>query len=63
MVSFDPETLERWQRLGPKVAYSEARDSLFQQGASTSEEFLDVWEDLVDKGLLTWEEIEAFESE
>lgn len=63
MVSFDPETLERWQRLGPRVAYNEARDALFQTGASTSEDFLDVLEDLVVRGLLSWEEIETFEDE
>lgn len=63
MVSFDPETLERWQRLGPRVTYAEARASLFQKGTSSSEEFLDLWEDLVDRGLLTWDEIETFEDE
>jgi len=60
-VTFDPETLQRWERLGPATTYREARESLFRQGASSSEEFLDAFEELVDRGLLSWAEIEAFD--
>ena len=62
MVSFDPETIERWRRMGPETTHREARDALFQQGASASEDFIDVFEDLVERGLITWDEIERFES-
>jgi hypothetical protein len=58
MATFDPETLDRWRRLGPEVTYNEARRALYSLGASSSEDFLDAYEELVDRGLLSWEEIE-----
>ena len=61
MVAFDSETIERWRRLGPAATYREARASLFRQGASSSEDLLDAFEDLVERGLLSWEDIEQFE--
>lgn len=63
MAELDPETLERWRRLGPREVFSEVRESLHRLGASSSEEFLDVYEVLVAEGILSWEEIEAFERE
>ena len=61
MVAFDSETIERWRRLGPVATYREARAALFRQGASSSEDLLDAFEDLVERGLLSWEDIEQFE--
>ena len=58
MATFDPETLDRWRKLGPEVTYSEARRALYRLGASSSEDFLDAYEELVERGLLSWEEIE-----
>ena len=63
MASFDPETLERWSRLGPRATYDEARAALYRLGASTSEDFRDAFSELVEEGLLTWEMIEDFERE
>lgn len=61
MATFDPETLERWRGMEPKAIYLEVVESLHRTGATTSAEFLDAFEDLVDEGLLTWEGIEALE--
>jgi len=61
MAGFDTELLQRWERLSPGEIYAEARQVLYRQGASTSEEFLEGFEDLVERGLLTWDDIERVE--
>ena len=63
MTSFDPETLERWRSLGPRGTYREVREALHRMGAASSEDFLEAFEELVERGLLTWDGIEAFERE
>lgn len=61
MTVFEPELLRRWEQIGPAATYREAREHLFRQGASSSEEFLDAFEELVERGLLSWDEIETFD--
>jgi hypothetical protein len=58
---FDESTLERFRKMRPRAVYDEARDSVYRHGAVTSEEFLDVYEELVQKGILSWAQIEEFE--
>ena len=58
---FDPETLDRFRTLPARRAYEEARDAVWRAGAATSDDFLDVYQELVDAGILDWEQIEAFE--
>ena len=60
---FDPETLERWRGLGPRETYEQAREALYRMGASSSEDFRDAFDELVEMGLLSWETIENFEHE
>ena len=63
MAEFDPTTLDRWRRLGPRTAFTEAREALLKLGATSSDDLLDVYEELVEQGLLSWEDISSFEDE
>jgi len=57
---FDFETLERLRTLSPRAAYDSVKDALYRRGPTTSTDFLDAYEELVDEGILTWEQIEEF---
>jgi hypothetical protein len=59
---FDDDTLDRWRRLGPRATFEEARKALYRLGASSSEDFRSAFEELVESGLLSWDDIEQFES-
>ena len=56
----DRETLERLRSLPPKEAFRSATDAVYRAGAVGSDDFLDVYEQMVDAGILSWEEIEEF---
>ncbi len=58
---FDPETLEMFRTLPPRQVYDNARHLVYRSGATTSEDFRDAFEELVDHGILTWEQLEEFE--
>jgi len=58
---FDSETIERFRAMTPRDAYERAKDALYGHGAVTSEEFAEVYEELVRRGVLTWREIEEFQ--
>lgn len=58
---FDSKTLERLRSLSPREAFDEAKSAVYRLGGVTSDDFLDVFEELVDKGILSWEQIEEFE--
>jgi hypothetical protein len=57
----DPDTVERLRALKPKQAFQEARDAVYRAGGAGSDDFLDVCEQLVDAGILTWDQIEEFQ--
>jgi len=63
MAELDLETLERFRTLGPRAVYDEVREALYRLGAVSSDDFRGIYEQLVEEGILNWEEIEAFESE
>ena len=44
----------------PAKAYREATDAVYRSGAASSADFLDVYEQLVENGILSWDEIESF---
>ena len=56
----DPDTLSRLRALGARQAFQEAKDAVYRSGAAASDDFLDVFEQLVEAGILTWDQIEAF---
>ncbi len=58
---FDTETLDRFRGMSAREAFEEARNALARMGAATSEDYLEVYQALVDEGILSWEQIEAFE--
>ncbi len=58
---FDPKTLRYFREMSPKDAFEEARSAVYQLGAVSSAEFLDVYQELVDQGILSWSQIEDYE--
>ncbi len=57
----DPETLDRLRTLTPRQAYETARQAVYRSGAVSSEDFLDVYEQMVDEGILSWDQVGEFE--
>jgi hypothetical protein len=57
---FDFETLEKLRALPPRDAYDVVKNALYKQGPTQSQDFLDAYEELVEEGILTWEQIEEF---
>ena len=63
-IKFDPETLERFRSLSPQEIYVEVTEAVHRSpGAASSEDFLDALEALVDEGILSWDQIENFETD
>ena len=63
MIHFDAETIEKLRALGPRKAYEEIRRTIHRlPGGASSEEFQQAFETLVDHGILSWEQIEEYES-
>jgi len=64
MIEFDAETVERLRALGSRRAYQEVRRAIHQApGGTSSEDFLQAFDTLVSQGILTWEQIEEYESD
>ena len=61
-MQFDRETIERLRALTPREAFEEARRAVFQAGGTGSEDFLDAYDQLVEAGLFTWDDVEAFDA-
>jgi hypothetical protein len=63
MIDFDPETIEKLRALGPRRAYEEIRRTIHRlPGGASSEEFQQAFEAMVDHGVLSWEQIEEYET-
>lgn len=60
-VEFDEETLERLRRLPRPAAFDAARAALWGCGPVGSEDFLEAYAQLVEQGILSWDEIDQFE--
>lgn len=58
---FDEESLERFREMSPREAYNRAKESIYRLGSATSADFVDVFDELVDEGVLTWSQIEELE--
>jgi hypothetical protein len=50
MAELDPETLDRLRTLAPRAVYDQVREALYRLGAVTSDDFREVYEDLVAEG-------------
>jgi len=60
---FDEKTIERFRAMGPERAIAEAKDVIYRLGGTTSDDFLDVFEELVRRGVLSWEQVEELEGQ
>lgn len=61
MAVFDAQTLARFRELSPRAAFEETRRIVYLSGATMSDDFRDAFEELVENGILTWEQVEEFE--
>lgn len=63
MIDFDAETIEKLRAMGPRRAYEQIRQTVHQiPGGASSEEFQQAFETLVEHGVLSWEQIEEYET-
>ena len=58
MPIFDPDTLDRLSTEAPRDAYEEVKSAIYKNGPVASEDFRSAFEELVESGLLTWEQYE-----
>jgi len=61
-VAFDPETLARFRSMRPTEVFRVAKDAVYRSGASSSDDFLDIYDELVRQGILSWDQVEEFDS-
>lgn len=57
----DEETIERLRSLGPEKAVVTAQDAVFATKEAGSEDFLDLYEQLVEEGILSWDQVEQYD--
>ena len=63
-VKFDPETLQRFRTMTPQEVCREVTEAVHRApGPKGSEDFLDTLDSLVDEGILSWDQIQNFDSE
>jgi hypothetical protein len=63
-VKFDAQTLERFRTMTPHEIYREVTSAVHQvEGPKGSEDFVDALDSLVDEGILSWDQIQNFESD
>ena len=60
-VVLDRETVEKLRRLSPREAFEEAKNAVYRSGANSSDDFLEMYEALVEQGVLSWDQIEALD--
>ncbi len=61
MAIFDAETIDRFRKAEPREAFWEVKSSIYRTASASSEDFLNAFEELVDAGIFSWEQIEEFE--
>lgn len=57
---FDKETVEQYRSLSARDAFEQAKNAVYRAGAVSSDDFLDLFGQLVDEGILTWNQVEEF---
>lgn len=55
-----PDEIEALRTLPPREAFERVKDALYRGGAVRSDEFLEAYEQLVELGILTPEQLEEF---
>ncbi len=61
MAFLDIESIDRLRLLAPREAYEEVRQAIYRSGTVSSDDFLEAFDQLVEVGVLTWDQIEEFE--
>ncbi|HET9298764.1 MAG TPA: hypothetical protein VFO11_02390 [Candidatus Polarisedimenticolaceae bacterium] len=59
-MEFHPDEIEVLRRLPPRQAFERVKDALYRSGHVRSDEFVDAYEQLVELGVLTQEQLEEF---
>jgi hypothetical protein len=55
-----PDEIEVLRRLPPREAFERVKHALYKGGSVTSDEFLEAYEQLVELGILTPEQLEEY---
>ena len=58
---FDADTIDRLRAMPPEKAFRAAKDAVFGGHEVGSEDFLEACEQLVEQGVLTWDQVEDFD--
>ncbi|MCP3980864.1 MAG: hypothetical protein GY716_16300 [bacterium] len=61
-VQFDRETIDRLRDLPTRKALTEAKSAAYRLGSVGSEDFLTMYQQLVDEGIVSWDQVEEFEA-
>ena len=56
--TFTPEEIEALRKLSARDAFERVKDGLYRRGDAGSHEFLDAFEELVEAGVFTPEQLE-----
>ncbi len=63
-MTMDAKTLEQLKLLRPREAYESVRRAVLESRSGTSsDDLLAAFEQVVEAGILTWEDVERFESQ
>jgi hypothetical protein len=57
----DVDSVERLREMTPREAYHDVKRTIFRAGGVTSDDFQSAFDQLIEAGILTWEQIEEFE--
>jgi len=58
---FDPRTIDELRALPAAEAFARVRKALYEGGATMSADFHEAYEELVELGILTWDQVEEFD--
>ena len=57
---FDPQEIESLRKLPAREAFERVKDALYRRGDAGSHDFLDAFQELVEAGVFTSEQLEEF---
>ena len=58
---FDEKTIGRLRTMHPQDAFRAAKKAVYGDSEVGSEDFLDAYEQLVEHGILTWDQVEEYD--
>jgi hypothetical protein len=60
-VRLDAETIARFRTMSPEDVFRQVTDAVYAAGGAGSEDFLDVYEQLVEEGILRLDQVRPFD--